>query len=167
MGKYDGYLRQYAIIDPATGEVVSQTTYTYHRPPDDDGRGWGKLYQMTMRLLAISDKFAPADIRVYLYIASCVGYDCKYSASQGAIAKQIGLSRQQVNVSIKSLREKDLIRENIDENGLRTYYLNPYWITRGNKKTRDQIVATYNEIPYRDTCDPEYRRQVAEVERMF
>ena len=115
--------------------------------------------------MAIDKEFTLSDIRVYMFIASCVDRDYKFSATQGAIAKQMGISRPSVNVSIKSLQEKDLIRENIDENGLRTYYLNPYYIRSENKKHTEELIEIYEAIEPAVPIDHTFRTKCEEHER--
>ena len=115
--------------------------------------------------MATDKEFTLSDIRVYMFIASCVDRDYKFSATQGAIAKQMGISRPSVNVSIKSLQEKDLIREAVDENGIRTYYLNPYWITRG--KNHGQLIEIYEAIPPRIPQDLDFMQQCEKIAQNF
>ena len=123
------------------------------------------MYQMTAHLLATDKEFKFSDVRVYLHIASNVDCDCKFSTPQSRIARKIGLSRQQVNTSIKKLREKDLISEVVDEDGVRTYYINPYWVTRGRYK--DKLIKAYEDISPKDNRELEYRQQITELALTF
>ena len=113
--------------------------------------------------MATDKEFTLSDIRVYMFIASCVDRDYKFSATQGAIAEQMGISRPSVNVSIKSLQEKDLIREAVDENGIRTYYLNPYYIRSENKKHTEELIEIYEAIPPRIPHDLDFMQQCEKI----
>ena len=123
------------------------------------------MYQTTAHLLATDKEFAPSDIRVYLYIAAKADYECKFSATKSKIARKMGLSRVKVVASIKKLREKDLISEVVDEDGVRTYYINPYWVTRGRYK--DKLIKAYEDISPKDNRELEYRQQITELALTF
>ena len=124
------------------------------------------MYNVTDYLLGINpnDKFRFADVRTYHFISSQVDYECKYSATQSYIADTLRLSRGQVNRSLNLLQETDFVREQ-RVNGVKTYFLNPRWRTRG--KNHGQLIEIYEAIPPKVSQDLDFMQQCEKIAQNF
>ena len=127
--------------------------------------GGKHLVRRSLELAMATDKsFRFSDVRLYSFLASQVDYDYKYSASKRYIAEEMRLSRRQIYASIKSLQEKDIIREQL-VNGQWTYYLNPYYIRSENKKHTEELIEIYEAIEPAVPIDHTFRAKCEEHEK--
>ena len=154
MDDYSRYEKRFQVFDRYTGEMIIDKT-TVGRPMPN-GTDYSIMYRLTQYLLATSKMFKFSDVRTYNFLSSRADYECKFSASKGAIAEEIGLSRQQVNDSLKFLCGTDLIREQ-RLHGQQTFYLNPCWQTRG--KNRGQLIDIYDSIPLTVPLNHDFQEQ--------
>ena len=136
-----GTATQKIVTDSETGEVLFEQYYTQR---SQNGKDWCIVYQMTAYLLATDHSFSVSDIRTYLYIVANADYDCKFASGITDMANKIGITRQQLHASIKTLKEKDLIRVS-SLHGIRYFFLNPYYTTRGRE--RSKLRTAYESIP--------------------
>ena len=144
------YERHFEIVDKETGKMIVDKRYVGR---SSNGKDWNIVYHMTQHLLATNKMFRGADIRTYLLLSSKLDYKCKCAATTAALAEEMDLSYQQVHSSLKLLQGTDLVREQRVD-GVKTYYINPYWQTRG--KNHGQLIEIYEAIPPKIPQDLEF-----------
>ena len=147
--------------DSESGELVRQCTYT---SKSSNGKDWYIMYQMTSYLLATDPDFKFADVRVYLYLASLADFQCKVSTTQVDIGVKLGLSEPTVISAIKKLKAKDMIRVS-RVRGQSTFWINPYYITRG--RNRNELSKVYEKIPSDVRQQIDFNAKVEEASQMF
>lgn len=102
------------------------------------------MYQLTAYLLATDKELKFSDVRTYLYIVANADFQAKFITTKQDMAAKIGISRQQLDSSLKTLKKKDLIREG-KLHGSTAFFVNPYYTTRGRDKGK--LLKAYEEVP--------------------
>lgn len=153
--------KAYQIYDVETGELIFETKY---RDRSDNGKDWCIMYQLTAYLLATDKEFKFSDVRTYLYIVANADFQAKFTTTKADMAGKIGISRQQLDSSIKTLKKKDLIREG-KLHGSTTFFINPYYITRGRDKGK--LLKAYGSVPAEVVADLDERAQIEEASQSF
>lgn len=83
-----------------------------------------------------------------VFLVLCTRLDLRENRvvlNQAEIGRQIGLTRQNVQVAIKQLMEVGLILEGPKEKQSRTYSLNPEVVFRGSAKDHAKEIAKYRK----------------------
>lgn len=153
--------KAFQVYDVDTGELIFQTTY---RDRSDNGKDWCIMYQLTAYLLATDKELKFSDVRTYLYIVANADFQAKFITTKADMAAKIGISRQQLDSSIKILKKKDLIREG-KLHGTATFFVNPYYTTRGRDKGK--LLKAYEEVPKEVVKELDERAQAEELAQTF
>ena len=153
--------KAFQIYDADTGELIFQSTY---RDRSDNGKDWYIMYNFTAYLLATDKELKFSDVRTYLYIAANVDFQAKFVTTKADMAAKIGISRQQLDASIKTLKKKDLIREG-KLYGSTTFFINPYYATKG--RDRGKLLKAYEEIPSEVVKELDGRNREAQAAESF
>lgn len=150
------------IFDEDSGEILLEKTSSFKN--SDNGKDWCIMYQLTLYLLATDKSFTFSDVRVYMFICANVDWKCMYFTTKSDLAKSIGMSYPQLLASIKTLKDKDLIREG-KANGNTFFAINPERVSRG--KNRGQLRRAYNKIPQNVVKKISFEEKVAEIASSF
>lgn len=135
-------IHEHNVIDAETGEILVEKKYTER---SDNGKDWCIMEKLTAYLFAINNEgFTLSDIRVYMYIVAQIDYKARFATTKTDIAEKLHLSRQQVDSSIKTLKQFDLIKE-AKSYGATVFLINPLYVRRGRSK--EALAAVYSRLP--------------------
>lgn len=132
-------------IDARTGEVLNDGFVAYVVPKRKNGfgKGWIALSQETSEMLAKSD-LTGRELKVFLMLISRVSFGNMILINQSEIGKELGMQRQHVNKSIKSLISKGALIVGGKVGISPTYTLNPEFGWKGSAS--DHKTALNNSV---------------------
>lgn len=129
-------------IDMDTGEILDYSLVAMQRKiPNGFAAGWIAMAQNALDMLATSD-LRGDDLRVLLALLGRLDFENLIQLEQAAIAKRLGMQRQNISRSIKRLVTLGALLEGPKIGRSHTYRLNPNYGWKGSSKNHHKALRT-------------------------
>ncbi len=127
-------------VDAETGEILDYSLVAVaRRIPNGFAEGWVAMAQGALETLAVNIKNAQ-DWRVLMALMARLDFENLIQIEQTEIAEKLGMQKQHVNRSIKSLVALGCLLEGPKIGRSRTYRLNPNYGWKGSGKSHQKAL---------------------------
>ena len=98
-----------------------------------------------LMILAMNPGFQKTDFRILMFILANMEFENIFGISQTEVGKQMGMSSQQVSMSMKRLVNLNCLKILGKQNAVNIYFVNPKLGFRSRARNLNQLVTAFED----------------------